>query len=100
MIGQTNDYNSLDLEGDSGMDQNKKININSTLKLEQVGNKNNNGEKDSIPSESTSGTGTSTPQKCIVSFIKSYKEFKYKLFFLIRFYSFFSWYFLQLQKIL
>jgi hypothetical protein len=64
MIGQTNDYNSLDLEGDSGMDQNKKINIYSSLKLDQVGNKSNNGDIDST-SASTAGTGTSTPQKCI-----------------------------------
>ena len=64
MIGQTNDYNSLDLEGDSGMDQNKKININSSLKLDQVRNKSNNAEIDSN-SISTAGTGTSTPQKCI-----------------------------------
>jgi len=64
MIGQTNDYNSLDLEGDSGMDQNKKININSSLKLDQVRNKSNNAEIDSN-SNSTAGTGTSTPQKCI-----------------------------------
>jgi len=65
MIGQTNDYNSLDLDGDSGMDQNKKININSILKLEQVGNQNNKVLKDSNQSDSTAGTGASTPQKCI-----------------------------------
>lgn len=76
MIGQTNDYNSLDLEGDSGMDQNKKININSNLKLEQVGNKNNNSEKDSIPSGSTSVTGASTPQKCISLFLNYLKRNK------------------------
>ncbi len=65
MIAKTNDYNSIDLEGDSGMDQNKKININSTLNLDQVGNKNNNKERESIPTGSNAGTGASTPTKGI-----------------------------------
>lgn len=65
MIGQTNDYNSLDLEGDSGLDNNKKININSTLKLEHVGNKTNIAI-DASPSISNAGTGNTTPQKSIV----------------------------------
>jgi len=72
MIGQTNDYNSLDLEGDSGMDQNRKININSTLNLEQVKNKEKDPERDSIQTGSTAGTGASTPQKSISSTIYSF----------------------------
>lgn len=94
MIGQTNDYNSLDLEGDSGIDQNKKININSTLKLEQVGNKNNNNERDSNPSGSTAGTGTSTPQKCNSIFI-----FLSKSKILCNHIIFCSWHLFELQKI-
>ena len=65
----SNNYNSLDLEGDSVLDKNKNININTTLNLDQVGNKKIFEERDSIQSASTPATGASTPQKGIFSLL-------------------------------